>query len=74
MIMELAKYQEVMTWNTNTYQFTPNSFLIKSGKYIAQEYIIKILKDCINGLEYLHNEVGIVHRDIKPQNILLFQF
>lgn len=74
MIMELAKYQEVMTWNTNTYQFTPNSFLIKSGQYIAQEHILKILRDCINGLEYLHNVVGIVHRDIKPQNILLCHF
>ena len=77
MILELAKYKEIMTWNTNTYDFVPNPFLLsqklnkKEQKFICQKYILKILKDCARGLHYLHEVVGIVHRDIKPQNILL---
>ena len=39
--------------------------------FISQKFIIKILKDCVKGLAYLHQEAGIIHRDIKPQNILL---
>lgn len=29
------------------------------------------MKDCVQGLAYLHKQAGIIHRDIKPQNILL---
>lgn len=78
MIMELAKYKEVMSWNENTYRFVPNQKLLsanilngKNEKFICQKYIIKIIKDCVRGLKYLHTEAGIIHRDIKPQNILL---
>ena len=72
MIMELAKYKEIMSWNENTYKFVPNpKLLIGGSKFMPQNYIIKILKDCVKGLAYLHTEAGIIHRDIKPQNILL---
>lgn len=32
---------------------------------------LKILSDICEGLNYLHNEMGIIHRDIKPSNILI---
>lgn len=61
MVMELAKYKEVMTWNENTYTFVPNPKLLPanptaaSGKnFICQKYILKIMKDCVKGLSYLH--------------------
>lgn len=67
MIMELAKYKEVMSWNENTYKFVPNAKLLplttattsngsgqQQDRYICQKYILKIMKDCIKGLTYLH--------------------
>ena len=74
MILELAKYKEIMTWDQNNYNFVPNQILIQGQEdqnYINVKYILKIINDCAKGLYYLHEELGIVHRDIKPQNILL---
>jgi len=31
-----------------------------------------VLVDCLSGLGFLHDVVGISHNDIKPQNLLLF--
>lgn len=38
---------------------------------INEEELHWIMVDVLNGLEYLH-KLGVAHRDIKPQNILLF--
>ena len=40
------------------------------NKYINQDIVIKILKQILLGLQYLHN-CGIFHRDIKPASILI---
>jgi len=39
-------------------------------KHISQSFIIKILKQLLNGLKYLEMK-SVIHRDIKPDNILL---
>ena len=64
LVMELSKYKEVMSWNTGNYKFEPNSCF--GQDFIPENQIIKILGDCVKGLNYLHNFAGIVHRDIKP--------
>lgn len=33
--------------------------------------IPRILRDVLNGLEYLHDYKGIIHRDLKPSNLLV---
>lgn len=68
-IMELAVYKEVMTWNENTYQFAPNP--VFGCQFMPCETIFSLLADLAKALDYMHHEVGIVHRDLKPQNILI---
>ena len=40
-------------------------------KYLEIELVIKILKQILEALNFLHNECHIMHRDIKPDNIIL---
>jgi serine/threonine protein kinase len=47
-------------------------FYYKNYKETLPEvYISKITKKILKGLDYLHNERHTVHRDLKPQNILV---
>ena len=46
MILELAKYKEIMTWNSTNYDFVPNPVLLMNSedqKYICSKYILKII-------------------------------
>ncbi|MBI2194618.1 MAG: serine/threonine protein kinase [Planctomycetes bacterium] len=36
-----------------------------------KQYGLKIMRDCLEGLGYIHGQLGYVHRDIKPENILV---
>ncbi|KAL9646867.1 hypothetical protein ABK040_013727 [Willaertia magna] len=48
--------------------------LLKKGNNILTLNLIKnIMKQLLNALIYLHEKMFIVHRDIKPQNILIEQ-
>ena len=39
--------------------------------YISQDLIINILTQLLETLEFLHNKCHIMHRDIKPDNIII---
>ena len=43
------------------------------GMYIPQDLIIHILTQLLQTLEFLHFKCFIIHRDIKPDNIILLK-
>lgn len=47
--------------------------LITKSNYagIPLENVRIIIKQCLEGLDYLHRKSKIIHTDIKPENILL---
>ena len=43
---------------------------MRSTVFIAPERVIQIIRQIADGLDTAH-EIGIIHRDVKPQNIML---
>lgn len=41
-------------------------------KGIPQHIVKRIAKQVLQGLDYLHRECGIVHTDLKPENVLVW--
>ena len=44
---------------------------LKKGKLIEEKKIFDLLIQSLSGLIYLHNTKKVIHRDIKPDNILI---
>ena len=44
---------------------------IKENVHICEKNARKIFTQLALALDYLHNEVHVIHRDIKPQNVLI---
>ncbi|KAL7719753.1 hypothetical protein QTN25_002877 [Entamoeba marina] len=42
--------------------------------FISQSILYKIMEDVCKALKYLHEEKKVIHRDIKPKNILIFNY
>lgn len=38
---------------------------------VIRQHGLRIIRDCLEGLGFIHSELGYVHRDIKPENILI---
>ncbi len=66
LIIDFCEKGCVVDWDEDKMQFKCKT----KERYPSEEYIAKMLSDVTKGLDYLHNELHIVHRDIKPQNIL----
>ena len=44
---------------------------MKQGRIFTEVDVELLLEQVLNGLRFLKNHLGIIHRDIKPQNILI---
>lgn len=47
-----------------------DALLKKNGK-LKERYVARFVKQTVDGLLYLHNDVGVVHRDLKLGNLFL---
>ncbi|CAH2352757.1 hypothetical protein CLIB1423_08S00408 [[Candida] railenensis] len=64
LVLEYCEYGEIDWKSYNHY----NEKYYKNGDGIT---INRILRDVINGLDYLHRIKNIIHRDLKPSNLLI---
>lgn len=65
LVLEYCQYGEIDWKKYNHYH---EKYFKESSKALP---LNKILRDVINGLEYLHKFKHIIHRDLKPSNLLI---
>ncbi|KAK6205326.1 kinase-like domain-containing protein [Scheffersomyces amazonensis] len=67
LILEYCKFGEI-DWKRYNHYYEKYQSHSNNRKPLT---INKILRDVVNGLEYLHNYKKIIHRDLKPSNLLI---
>ncbi|KAG1746215.1 kinase-like protein [Suillus lakei] len=53
---------------------SPGSAWTSSPPPLADEHLCRIASSMTHGLEFLKTELGVMHRDVKPTNVLLCDF
>ena len=62
-------------------EYAPNGTLLDyidhardNGTYIPEMEVIHMLKQMLSALDFFHTKLNIVHRDVKPENMLIDQY
>lgn len=57
------------TMDTSLDKFYPKVF--KNNRQMTEDILGKIAIAIVNALHYLHAQLKVIHRDVKPSNILI---
>ena len=70
-VMEHCPGGQLLNWNSETHEFAANlqSERVDDQGHCAEDTIKKVIREVAQGLLFCH-ERGVVHRDVKPQNII----
>lgn len=72
LMMDFIKKGAVCSSNYYKYETNLGKEHVEN-KTVPMDKIRKYLRDCLKGLDYLHNYADVIHRDIKPDNLLIDQ-
>jgi serine/threonine protein kinase len=73
----IVKCYEILDDESNYYlvtEYLPNGSLLNYVNMmgtLGEHICLDIMKQLVEGLDYLHRDIGAVHRDIKLENIML---
>jgi len=70
LVMEFVSRGRLIEWVPDDGVFRPSKWVPQKNGFVDEEVVRQCIRDVARGLKHLHDK-GIMHRDIKPQNILI---
>ena len=71
--MEHCPGGQLLKWDVDKNVFIPDPKRVEADGLLPEDLIRRVLWQTAQGINFLH-EHGVIHRDIKPQNIMFGEF